>query len=69
MALTISETRYQEIRRLVQERKIAREAAEIDAETDWNRQTAFSDIDSLLAYLDRLPATEDRPSRSRRKRR
>jgi hypothetical protein len=70
MALTISGTRYQEIRRMLHEKQIAREAAEIVAETSWDTERpAFSDVDEFLSYLDKQATPEHRPARSRRKRR
>lgn len=69
MALTITEERYQEIRRMIHEKQIAREAVEIVAETSWSEEPAFTDVDSFLAYLDRQAAPKVRSARSRRSKR
>jgi len=51
MPLTMTPERFEGIRRLVQDRKIAREAAQVD----WSRQPGFRSIDELFAYLDAAP--------------
>jgi hypothetical protein len=65
MALTMTPARFEEIRRLVREKQLAREAASVD----WNAQPAFSDVDEFLHYLDKQAVPKDRPARSGRKRR
>ncbi len=69
MALTISEKRYQEIKAEMERRRLAKNAAEIDAETDWNAQPAFSDVDGFLEFLDKQASPKNRPARSRRSKR
>ncbi len=65
MPLTMTPERFEEIRRLVREQQIAREAAEIVAATvDWSKP--FADVDAFLAHLDNLPASMDRPTRSKK---
>jgi hypothetical protein len=66
MALTMTPGRFEEIRRLVRERQLAKKAAEIDAETRWSEAPAFTDVDSFLAYLDRQAAPKGCPARRKR---
>ena len=66
MPLTMTPERFEEIRRLVREQHLAKEAAKIVAETDRSRQPGFTDVDQFLAHLDRLAASNDRSPRSPR---
>lgn len=50
--MAMTPARFEKIRRLVRERQLAREAAEIVAETDRSNEPAFTDVDEFLAYLD-----------------
>jgi len=67
MPLTMTPQRFEQIRQLVRERQLAREAAEIVATTDWSNRPAFTSVDEFLSFLDRLAAAQNRPIRQRRK--
>lgn len=64
MALTISETRYQQIKAEVERRRLVAKAAEIIAETELD-QPAYASVDEFLAAADR--SAESERSRSRKK--
>lgn len=72
MALTMSEERYQEIRRKVMERRRQDDdaiAAEVEKIRSEPGKMTFQTVDALFEHLDSVTKEEPSPKRSGRKRR